>query len=499
VSRALALSLAMAVLAILLATPHIDTQAQNLVEVAIRWTSYIDPTDGRDIASGTCVFGDYIAVVGEANWTPPYLTTGKPYVVLLHKSDGGVAREWIDSENGAFFNCISIGGKLYAIGATSGPYGAIYVFDENLNILTKVMSENHSGYFSLAYDGKALYLGGWAYEDVDGDRLKEPVWLVEKRALDTNLSLVNSKKVYSSSWKRGWIDDIGVEPSTGRIWAVGHYEDSNDILHSLIIVFDIDLRELKILDYPVDSEGYLSWLYGVAFDNRYVYILGGYGVAKFSVDGELVAINKYWYIRPEYKIIYGYNYLYTFGQDRIGGYMRHILYIHDTDLNLVKSYVLSENVNAGSYFRIGRPSLEGNNVYVAGIDYARSNSRVVVYSLSIIEGASFPATEAIATTVTTATNMATTMTTTVPNTTTMTATTTATEVNRVTVGVPVTAATATIEEVERAATVGEPRIATLIITKAQTTITDRMTTTTKIGLIIAGTLLAITTLLLRKW
>jgi len=87
--------------------------------------------------------------------------------------------------------------------------------------------------------------------------------------------------------------------------------------------------------------------------------------------------------------VYGYNYLYIFGEKDIGGYQRHVLDIFDTDLNIVKSYVLSENVNADSHFSsfryVGRPVLEGNNIYIAGYDYALGgyNTRAVVYSLSI--------------------------------------------------------------------------------------------------------------------
>jgi len=52
------------------------------------------------------------------------------------------------------------------------------------------------------------------------------------------------------------------------------------------------------------------------------------------------------------------------------------------------------------------------------------------------------------------------------------------------------------ETLER--TVEKPVTATQILTKAQTTILDRMTTPTIIGLVAAGALLAITTLILRR-
>jgi len=370
VSRVLALVLvAMVVLALLLATPHAGTQAQDQVDVKIRWVTYINPTDGGDFAYGVCVFGDYIAVMGKAS--------GKPYVALLRKSDGVVVKEWIGSKDGGFYNCISVGGKLYAIGE-SGLYGVIYVFDENLNILARVRSESPSVYYLLAYDGKALYIGGEGWEDVNvnGVRIRGSVGLVEKRVPDESLSLVNSKKIYFSSWVGGWIYDIGVDPSTGRIWAVGYYVDSNGKDHSLIVILDSDLREFKVIDYRGGP------LIGIAFDGKqYAYIAGSEGVAKFSVDGELVTINRDG--RGRAKIVYYNNYLYTFGEKRIRGYWRHVLDIRDTDLNIVKSYVLSEGVDANSYFSIGRSALEENNIYVAGSDDAIGNERIVVYSLSI--------------------------------------------------------------------------------------------------------------------
>jgi len=390
--------------------PHEDKQTQGQVEAKIRWVTYVNPTDVKDFARGLCVFGDYIAVVGAAKFEKSFLVLLRksytdPFLVLLRKSDGGVVREWIGSEEGDFHNCISVGGKLYAIGFTkvgNDYYGVIYVFDENLNILAKVRSESPSGYYTLAYDGKALYLGGWAYEDVDGDGELEPVGLVEKRILSTSIRLVKPKKIYFSSWKGGLIIDIGVDPSTGRIWAVGFYEDPNDKTHSLIVILDSDLREFKVIDYPEGSMEYLGRLAGIAFDGRYAYVSGERGVAKFSVDGELVAINRDG--RAGAKIVYGYGYLYTFGAEEIGGYLRHVLYIYDTDLNLVKEYVLSEGVNANSYFSVsGRPVLEGNNIYVAGFDEALGDkdTRVIVYSLSL-EGVTVPATVAVTTTVPTA-------------------------------------------------------------------------------------------------
>jgi len=482
-SRALALALATVILALLLVAPHVGTQAQDQVEVRIRWVTYIDPTKELDRAYGICAFGDYIVVVGMAGLgivdpTRPY----KPYIALLRKIDGGVLKEWIgDDELGELYNCISIGGKLYAVGRIRG-YGSVYVFDVDLytfdiNTSAKITSRDPSRYYSLAYDGKALYIGG-----AIGDFNKED-WLVEKRD-PSNLSLIASRRIHLDSWMYGWVSNVGVEPSTGWVWAVGFYRDSNGKDHSLIIIFDSDLRELKVIDYPPSSRGYLGRLFGIAFDGRYVYITGGLGIAKFTVDGELVAVNRDY--RGRVMIVYGYGYLYAFGSDKIGDYWRHVLYIHDINLYMVERYVLSENVKENLYFSGHKPILEGNNIYVVGYD-----SRIVVYSLLLrgvtttatgTEGATATATTPVATTATVTITVPITQTATV----TVTYTATVTKTDTITMGIPTTATITTT--------------APIYIT-VPTTITVSEGAPTQLivaGLAAIGVILAIAFLLLRR-
>ncbi|PUA33919.1 MAG: hypothetical protein B7O98_00420 [Zestosphaera tikiterensis] len=382
----------------------------------MKWVKYINPTDGDGQAFGTCVFGDYVAALGS--------TGGKPYVALLSKSDGSVVREWksTDSWAGWFINCVSINGKLYVIGNPG-----IYVFDADLNILANIKVVDLSDYFSLAHDGKALYVGGWVGEDVNGDGEKEAVWLVEKRD-PRDLSLISSKKIYVGSWKGGTIYDIDVEPFTGRIWTVGGYADSKDTEHSLIAVLDSDLEVLKVIDYPDGSEGYVGGFNGVAFDGKgYVYASGILGIAKFSLDGELVAVNRDVERAP--KIVYGYDHLHAFRVEYIKACLRHVLYIYDTNLSLVKKYVLSESIDADSYFNVhGRPTLEESNIYVVSFDKAlgEGNLRFVVYFLQI---ESTPASETMSTVATTSPTVTTAATTgLMPQETSTVATTSATQV-----------------------------------------------------------------------
>jgi len=373
--------------------------------VSVKWARYINPTDRRDDAYGTCIFGDYVAVVGEVGYNFPDLSVGRPYVALLRRSDGRLVKEVIDNWLGGLYNCISIYGKLYTVGYiyVGNTYGYIYVFDANLNRLKEVSGRESSKYYSLTYDGRALYVGGSIREDLNRDGDPEKVWLVEKRDLDT-LGLAESREIYLESWREGWIYDIGVEPSTGRIWAVGYYKDYNGKEHSLIAILDSDLNVVKVIDYPDGGEGYLGPLYGVAFDGEQcVYVGGNKGIAKFSLNGELIAVNRD--VRFVQKIVYSNGYLYAFGEIFSDGYDNHALYVLGANLTVVEKRVLSEIMSTSSRFNsIGRATLAGSDIYVAGIDYAlakavttvvfgntkivvfspTSNTRFVVYSISTV-------------------------------------------------------------------------------------------------------------------
>jgi len=376
-----ALALVLVVLTLLLLqsmpTSYTLTVNADTIDVSMRWIRYINPTDYEDRANGVCIFGDNIAIVGDA--------AVKPYVALLSKNDGNIVKEWIGDERGELINCISIGKKLYAVGRVYigyDDYGLIYVFDENLNVVASTIKKS-SAYRTLAYDGEALIIGGWTLKDLNGDGYLEPVWIVEKR--DPNsLSPIASREMYFGSWIGGWIHDIGVEPSTGMIWAVGFYEDSDRRPHSLIILLDRDLKILKIIDYTEGDLGHLFSFYGIAFDGEgHVYVSGWYGVAKFSLDGNLITVNKDYRLR--WKIVYGYGHVYTFVAEEAENHSWHVLYVHDSNLNIVERYVLSKNVYADSHFYVGRPALEEGIIYVAGYDYALGgeNSRVVVYAIEL--------------------------------------------------------------------------------------------------------------------
>ena len=73
--------LALAMLAI---APGISAQPVN-------WVQYINPTDRYDVAVSVCTFGEYLAVMGEAN--------DRYFVALLDRATGEVVKTWV----GEFF------------------------------------------------------------------------------------------------------------------------------------------------------------------------------------------------------------------------------------------------------------------------------------------------------------------------------------------------------------------------------------------------------------
>jgi len=75
---------------------------------SVNWVQYINPTDRYDFAFGVCLFGDYLAVVGTAN--------GKYFVALLDRTTSEVIKTW-EGGDGWFYNCLSIGNRLYVVEA----------------------------------------------------------------------------------------------------------------------------------------------------------------------------------------------------------------------------------------------------------------------------------------------------------------------------------------------------------------------------------------------
>jgi len=351
----------------------------------VNWVQFIDPTDKDDVADGVCLFGDYLAVVGDAD--------DRYFVALLNRITGEVVKTYV-GKDGWLHNCLSIGDSLYVVG-----YDVIYVFDKGLNVLKRV--ETNWDLNAISFDGSYLYLAGYIWRDVDGDGNNEHIWRIEKRTLDLDLvayrELYKEFKVYKE-WERARknahrylrANNIAVNPATGELWAVGHggLSDKQMSFHySLLVILDRGLNVKTVVEYPWGHENYLDGLNGICFDDEgNAYVVGGDGVAKFDKNGNIMAVNRN---VGGYKIACVGGRVYVFDNKRVGGYWRHVLYVFDEKLNLLGELILSEGVEANSFFdHIGGPAFDGKNLYVAGYGGAlgEDNIKIVVYSISL----SFP-------------------------------------------------------------------------------------------------------------
>jgi len=348
---------------------------------SINWVQYINPTDRNDRAFGVCTFGDYLA------------TYGRFFATLLDRATGEVVKTWRSEEYNDFYNCLSVGDRLYVVGEYK-----IYIFDRELNVVKRV--ETYWVPRAVTFDGSYLYLAGYLEKDMNGDGVDDGIWRIEKRTLD--LDLVAYREFYKE-WDRtysylSYANDIAINPATGELWVVGHWYLYNvthhsdgsisaswipDSLHSLIIIFDKELNIKKVVEYAPGHKNYLESLFGVCFDEEdNAFVVGYWGIAKFDKSGNLVAVSKkVW----GYKVACVGGRVYAFGEKKVGDYLRHVLYVFDKELNLLGELVLSKGVEANSWFSIGRPAFDGRSLYVAGDDEAlgKDNQRIVVYSISI--------------------------------------------------------------------------------------------------------------------
>jgi len=360
----------------------------------VKWVRYMET--GPNIDAGTCIVGDYIAVVGNIN--------DRPYIALLDKNDGTIVREYIGKEKGFnLTNCVSIGDNLYAIGnfeyKTDSGYqrdGACVIFNENLDVIDKVKLD-HTVYLSIAHDGNYVYLGGCVVPPMDiAEKGVERVGLIEKRALD--LRLVKSKTIYRISWgsKNGIVKDVGVNPITGHIWAIGLYMEPISIHKELprftselnfISILDKDLREVKITEhYSFDNQSYLGPVESICFNSSgHAYIAGSYGIAKFDAKGKLITINKK--LDHSEVIAWIEGNIYVFRTKRINDSFYYVVSILDDSLNIVKEYVPRMGVRASLRIWGHRLSFDGSNIYIAGNDWLDFDDKhkyiIVVYSLAV--------------------------------------------------------------------------------------------------------------------
>jgi len=345
---------------------------------SVNWVQYINPTDRNDRAFGVCLFGDYLAVVGTAN--------GDAFVALLNRTTDEVIKTWV-GKYGLFFNCLSVGDRLYVVGSD------IYIFDKGLNVVKRVnWGRVDRLLLGISFDGSYLYLAGPILKDVDGDGDSEWIWRIEKRTLD--LDLVAYREYYRE-WDKAYsydsdAYDIAINSATGELWVVGgryivnRTTRSAAMGYSLLVIFDRELNVKRVMEYPEGHENYLERLYGVCFDDDdNAYVVGGWGVAKFDKYGNLLAVNKK---LMGSKIACVKGRVYVFGESYVGKELRHVFYVLDKELNFLGGHILSKDVDADSWFWPGgKPAFDGKNLYVAGYDLAlgENNTRIIVYSISL--------------------------------------------------------------------------------------------------------------------
>jgi len=350
------------------------------MDITVNWTKYIKLSKGDDWPYCTCIFDDYLAVVGFAG--------PRPALVLLDRNTGHIVKKWVGEGHGTFYNCFSTGNVLYVVGTmfkgVESSEGTIYVLDKELNLLNKARVPS-SVFGSITCDGEYLYIGGHIRKDIDLDDKYEGIWYIEKRT--KSLELVSYKELYTENWKRGDILDLGINPATGELWTVGAYEGSEQ--HSLIVIFDKKLRELQRIDYPSDNEYFFRCPSNVCFDNiGNAYTGGEYGVAKFDKNGNILKVNKDVGVE---KIAFINGLVYIFSDERINEGWNAVLSILDSELNIIEKYVLRGMIiNEETRYWISRPSFDtcfnGKNIYVAKAGFTpefASEFSWVVYSIAV--------------------------------------------------------------------------------------------------------------------
>jgi len=339
---------------------------------SVNWVQYINPTDRNDRAFGVCLFGDYLAVMGEAY--------DGYFVALLDRPNGEVVKTRV-GEGGWLYNCLSVGDRLYAVGGNE-----IYIFDTGLNVIKKVETSWRPR--AVTFDGSYLYLVGHIRKDVDGDGDSEWIWRIEKRTLD--LDLVAYKEYYRE-WNKAYgydsiVFDIAINPATGELWVAGSWTLWNKttgtgFITSLIVIFDRGLNVKKVVEFSDRLS--IGDLYSLCFDDSgNAYVVNPWGAAKLDKNGNILKVSKE---IEGFKIACVGGRVYVFATRHVSGYLRHVLYVYDDELNLVDEFILSKGVEADSQFLSGRPALDGRNLYAAGWDGAldENNNRIVVYSISL--------------------------------------------------------------------------------------------------------------------
>jgi len=289
--------------------------------------------------------------------------------------------------NGWFINCIAVGDKLYVVGYVKDgdEYYKIYVFDRNLNVLNRVQV-NNAGLRDIIYQDGYFYIGGYKWENIGGQYRQ--VWYIEKRTSD--LSLVAYKEIYDTNWERSTVDNVGVNPVTGDVWAVGYYTVGG-VWHPLVAILDKDLNLKRRVQLP----GYTGFFGGICFDSEgNAYVGGNNTTIKFDKNGNY--IKRY---RGGGRVICIKDRLYLFGRVNATIVPTWQLVYEIIDMktmerirrvDLPASRISAFNLT--TFYAPGRPFFDGQYVYAAGVldlgfrtdsDLPARDSEIVVFAVPV--------------------------------------------------------------------------------------------------------------------
>jgi len=310
------------------------------------WPRRLRPGLYNDCSSA-CVFGDCVAVVGGVD--------GRGYVVLLERRGGRPVREWWgEVRSGYFLGCAASGGTLYAAGDPG-----LYAFDLNLNVLGAVDPEGVR-YNSVAAAGGYVYAVGY----YQYDRL-----YVEKRAAD--LAPVASATYIEDGWYLAEAYGVAVDPSTGRVWVVGRYDDGH-YERPLILIFDPDLRLVRKVAVPWMEDR----LFNICFMGGHVYVSGNHAVFRLDRGGNLTAVRV-----GGGQLACANGKLFLFWHAVLEGGHRLGYTVLDAAFRELKTELLAEGGYRLAFHAPGGPGTDGRRVYAVAVAEEVNGTSVLVYAV----------------------------------------------------------------------------------------------------------------------
>jgi len=197
---------------------------------------------------------------------------------------------------------------------------------------------------------------------------------------------VTFREVYDDGWSSGGVVNVGVNPATGDVWAVGYYRAGGDP-HPLAAIFDRGLSLKRLVQFS----NYTGFFVSICFDgegNAYVsgIVEGEEVTVKFDKDGGEVKRYNGGGVAACVK-----DRLYLFRRVREGSAWRLAYEVVDAKtMESVRRVYLpaSSEFNATNFYAPGKPSFDGRYIYVAGvIDLGGSpfsDTEVVAFAVPVV-------------------------------------------------------------------------------------------------------------------